>query len=44
MSEEQEQQLGLQSYQQILSEVETVRSGREFELVREWRSPRAGYR
>ena len=35
MSEEQEQQLGLQSYQQILSEVETVRSGPEFELVRE---------
>jgi predicted Zn-dependent protease len=35
LSAEQEEQLGLQSYQQILSEVETVRSGPEFELVRE---------
>jgi predicted Zn-dependent protease len=34
LSSEQEERLGLQSYQQILSQVQTIRSGREYELVR----------
>ncbi len=34
LSSEQEQVLGLQSYQQVLSESDTVQSGPEFELVR----------
>ena len=33
LSSEQEQVLGLQSYQQVLAESETVRSGPEFDLV-----------
>ena len=33
LSSDQEEQLGLQSYQQILSKVETVRSGAEYERV-----------
>lgn len=35
LSAQQEETLGLQSYQQVLSESETVRSGPEFEMVRE---------
>ncbi|MDQ3623351.1 MAG: M48 family metallopeptidase [Verrucomicrobiota bacterium] len=34
LSPEQEETLGLQSYQEVLSQVETVNSGREFETVR----------
>jgi predicted Zn-dependent protease len=34
LSPQQEERLGLQSYQQILSEVQTINSGSEFELVR----------
>ena len=34
LSPEQEQVLGLQSYQQVLSQVQTVNSGPEYEMVR----------
>src|SRR3954470_17476209 len=34
LSPQQEERLGLQSYQQILSEVQTINSGPQFDLVR----------